>query len=91
MPSANCWSKSHCATARPPTHIKEADADERTVIAVQIENEPGSYGSERDYSSEGNALFAAEAPPAITSLLPTIAASGLHQAWAENGSRTGGA
>jgi hypothetical protein len=71
-------------------HIKEADADERTVIAVQIENEPGSYGSERDYSSEGNALFAAEAPPAITSLLPTIAASGLQRTWTENGSRASG-
>jgi len=72
-------------------HIKGADVGERTIIAVQIENEPGSYGSERDYSPEGNALFAAEAPPAVMSLLPTIAPSGLHQAWAENGSRTGGA
>ena len=31
-------------------HLKEMDEAERTVIMVQVENEPGSLGSVRDYS-----------------------------------------
>ncbi len=46
-------------------HLKDADGDAHTVILVQVENEPGSLGAERDYSPEGNRQFAAAVPDAL--------------------------
>ncbi len=37
-------------------HLKKADP-QRTVIMVQVENEPGTWGSVRDYSEEAERLF----------------------------------
>jgi beta-galactosidase GanA len=42
-------------------HLKEAD-QERTVIMVQVENEPGTWGSVRDYSPAAQKLFDAPVP-----------------------------
>jgi len=43
-------------------HLREVDEAERTAIMVQVENEPGSLGSVRDFSAESNKLFAGPAP-----------------------------
>jgi hypothetical protein len=45
-------------------HLKEADP-QRTVIMVQVENEPGTWGSVRDYSPAAQKLFEAPAPPEV--------------------------
>ena len=45
-------------------HLKEADP-QRTVIMVQVENEPGTWGSQRDYSPEAQKLFEAPVPPEV--------------------------
>ena len=45
-------------------HLKEVDA-QRTVIMVQVENEPGSYGTVRDYSPAAQKFFDAPVPPEI--------------------------
>src|SRR5205814_7815 len=42
-------------------HLKEADP-QRTVIMVQVENEPGVWGGVRDYGVEAQKAFAAEVP-----------------------------
>jgi beta-galactosidase GanA len=42
-------------------HLKEVDPG-RTVILVQVENEPGTWGSVRDYSPAAQALFEAPVP-----------------------------
>ena len=42
-------------------HLKNADAD-HMVIMVQVENEPGSWGSVRDYSPVAQKLFEAPVP-----------------------------
>lgn len=34
-------------------HIKAKDSQQQTVIAIQVENEPGIIGSERDYGPDG--------------------------------------
>ncbi len=70
-------------------HIKQVDGAERTVIMLQIENEPGSHGAERDFSQEGNTLFAAEVPEAFAAVLPTTQPT-FRQIWAENGARAQG-
>ena len=45
-------------------HLKLKDP-QRTVILVQVENEPGTYGSVRDHSSAAEKLFQQNVPAAI--------------------------
>ncbi|MDB5147643.1 MAG: hypothetical protein JWQ57_1663 [Mucilaginibacter sp.] len=42
-------------------YLKQADA-QHTVIMVQVENEPGSWDTVRDYSSKAQKLFEADVP-----------------------------
>jgi beta-galactosidase GanA len=43
-------------------HLRGTDRDRHTVILVQVENEPGVYGSVRDYSPTAGAMFAEAVP-----------------------------
>ena len=43
-------------------HIKETDSRERTVIMVQVQNEPGALNTVRDHSLAANKLFAGAVP-----------------------------
>lgn len=52
-------------------HLKAIDATQHTVIMIQVENESGSIGSVRDYSSAANHLFVGDVPPALTAALHT--------------------
>jgi hypothetical protein len=45
-------------------HLKTADA-QRTVLMVQVENEPGSWGSVRDFSPAAQKLFEAPVPSEV--------------------------
>jgi len=38
-------------------HIQVEDNVEHTVIGIQVENEPGIIGSDRDYGSEAQTVF----------------------------------
>src|SRR5690349_10243485 len=42
-------------------HLREVDA-QRTVILVQVQNEPGTYGAARDYGAAAQKLFAGPVP-----------------------------
>ena len=46
-------------------HLKEVD-EQRTVITVQVENEIGVFGADRDYSPVANAAFSDLVPTAVT-------------------------
>jgi hypothetical protein len=50
-------------------HLKEVDEADRTVIMMQVENEPGSLGSVRDYSPEANRLFNGPVPASLVTAL----------------------
>ena len=50
-------------------HVKEVDSEQRTVIMVQVENEPGSLESDRDYSPQANRLFAGQVPASLVQTL----------------------
>ena len=50
-------------------HVKEIDGDKHTVIMIQVENESGSVGSVRDFSTAANKLFAQPAPATLTQAL----------------------
>lgn len=43
------------------THLKQVDA-QNTVLMMQVENEPGSYGLARDHGPEADAAFAGPVP-----------------------------
>jgi beta-galactosidase GanA len=66
---------SHCEATRQAderafvglmAHLRDHDA-QGTVIAVQIENEPGILGSDRDYGPEAQATFDAPVPAELVS------------------------
>jgi beta-galactosidase GanA len=46
-------------------HLRQIDGERHTVIMVQVENEPGTYGSDRDYSAAGDRLLQASVPAAV--------------------------
>lgn len=50
-------------------HLAVVDGDRHTVIAVQVENEPGAIGSVRDHGPAAEAAFAAPVPAAIAARL----------------------
>lgn len=50
-------------------HLREIDEAERTVIMSQVQNEPGSLGSVRDFSPESNKLFNGPAPAQLVAAL----------------------
>jgi len=52
------------------THLKAIDGKQRTVIMVQVENEAGTLGADRDHSAAANALFDAQVPADMTGAQP---------------------
>jgi hypothetical protein len=50
-------------------HLRELDSDRHTVVLVQVENEAGMLGSDRDYSPMANKAFAQAVPEVILSPL----------------------
>jgi hypothetical protein len=50
-------------------HLREMDEADRTVIMMQVENEPGLLGSPRDYSPEANKLFSGAVPEKLVTAL----------------------
>jgi beta-galactosidase GanA len=43
------------------SHLKKVD-EKNTVIMVQVQNEPGTWGADRDYSEMANKIFSAPVP-----------------------------
>jgi hypothetical protein len=61
-------------------HLKAADP-QRTVILVQVENEPGTWGGIRDYSPMAQALFDGPVPTQLLTALGKPATT--EQTWRE--------
>ncbi|MFK2891801.1 DUF5597 domain-containing protein [Dyella flagellata] len=47
------------------THLRQVDGTQHTTIMVQVENESGTYGTDRDYSPAANQAFAGQVPTAL--------------------------
>lgn len=47
-------------------HLKETDGDQNTVIMVQVENEIGLLGSDRDYSEQAETVYRGEVPAELS-------------------------
>lgn len=50
-------------------HLKEVDEKEHTVIGVQVENETGMQGSDREHSDQADELFASCVPAEFVSYM----------------------
>ena len=96
----DCWVlSSHCpanlaADQRAFTalcaHLKQADAVARTVIALQIENEPGILGSDRDYGPDGQADFERPVPADLIAQLRAAGRGPVFDLWRAAGGRATG-
>jgi len=74
-------------------HIRNIDTTERTVIMVQVENETGLFGTDRDYSEEATRLFHGPVPAELMAYLGKNRdnlASSLRAAWAGTNFRAAG-
>ncbi len=58
-------------------HLKKIDGEQHTVIMVQVENEAGTWGLDRDYGPEAEAAFKQAVPAEVLAHQPAkLAASG---------------
>jgi len=57
--------KAYCALLE---HLKEIDQEAQTVICIQVENEIGLLGSDRDYSPKGTKVFESSIPKKLADL-----------------------
>jgi hypothetical protein len=74
-------------------HIRSIDESDRTVIMVQVENETGLVGTDRDYSEEATRLYRGPVPGELMAYLTRhrddLSAS-LRAAWAGTNYRAAG-
>ena len=70
-------------------YLQENDPD-GTVLSIQIENEPGIMGSDRDYGPEAQAIFEGEVPADFLEKLNTAPNSPVYQIWQQAGGKESG-
>lgn len=65
-------------------HLSEVDGKQHTVIMMQVENEPGFLGTDRDYSATATELFNGAVPEELAAYLDAHAATlseSMKQVW----------
>jgi len=76
-----------CALCR---HLKEHDGAQRTVIALQIENEPGILGSDRDYGTDGETAYRSPVPLDLVGKMRAAGSGRVYDLWKEAGGKSSG-
>lgn len=74
-------------------HIKQIDFGNRTVLAIQVENEMGTLHTKRDFSDAANIAFNGPVPSELMSYFSKNRASvhrGVHAVWEKNGLKNTG-
>jgi len=74
-------------------HIKQVDAQDHTVLMMQVENEVGILGDSRDRSDAANKAFDGPVPPELTAFLKAHHATlypDLRELWDANGNKASG-
>ena len=70
-------------------HLKSKDI-ERTVIGIQLENEEGILGSDRDYSPEAQEIFDSPVPAKLLSAMKTAGKGEVYDIWQRAGGKQSG-
>jgi len=68
----------------------KANDSECTVIALQIENEPGILGSDRDYGPDGQATFESAVPAGLVAKLKAAGTGPVCDIWQQAGGKPAG-
>ena len=71
-------------------HLKSKDSTDQTVIGIQIQNEPGIIGCDRDYSPEAQAIFDASVPAELISSLKKAGKGRMYDIWQKAGGKKAG-
>ena len=71
-------------------HLKVKDGPQHTVIGIQLENESGILGSDRDYDPEAQKIFDSPVPKALISAMKTTGKGPVYDAWQKAGGKTAG-
>jgi len=71
-------------------YLKAKDSAERTVIAIQVQNEPGILGCDRDYGPEAQAVFDSPVPADIVARMKAIGKGRVYDLWQAAGSKASG-
>jgi len=69
-------------------HLKAKDGTDRTVIAVQIENEQGIIGSDRDYGPEAQAEFDSPVPAKLVAAMKKAGCGRIYDIWQQSGAKS---
>lgn len=70
-------------------HLKQTDL-EQTVIGLQVENEPGIIGSERDYGPLGQAEFDSPVPAKLMTAMKKKGSGEVYDLWQQAGGKKSG-
>ena len=71
-------------------HVKAKDGAERTVIAIQVQNEPGTLGCDRDHSPEAQAAFNSAVPADIVAKMKATGKGRVYDLWQAAGGKASG-
>jgi hypothetical protein len=71
-------------------HLKAIDGTEHTVIGIQLENESGILGSDRDYGPEAQAIFDRPVPAKLISAMKTAGKGEVYDIWQKAGGKQSG-
>ena len=71
-------------------HLKATDSVEQTVISLQVENEPGISGSDRDYGPEAQAMYNRPVPAKLVSALKAAGKGKVYDIWQNAGGKKTG-
>lgn len=77
------------AFVRLMDHLQAHDTD-KAVIAIQVQNEPGTLWSDRDYGPEAEAIFNSPVPDALVEAVLATPQSTIHAAWQAAGAKASG-
>jgi hypothetical protein len=71
-------------------HLKAVDGTEQTVIGLQIENESGILGSDRDYGPEAQAIYDSPVPAKLVNAMKKAGKGLIYDIWQKAGGKTSG-
>jgi hypothetical protein len=71
-------------------HLKATDSTEQTVIGLQVENEPGILGSDRDYGPEVQAEFDSSVPAKLIAAMKKSGKGDIYDIWQKAGGKDAG-
>ena len=71
-------------------YLKAKDSAEHTVIGIQVENESGIIGSDRDYGPAGQAMFDSPVPAKLLSSMKAAGKGRVYDIWQQAGGKKSG-